>query len=103
MKEMPKMMDKLTNLLFNTIEDNVYGWDDVINMNCPEAVYGKEKAAFKSAEITKDVAIKFAKYVDSSSFYYNEKEIWKSTATEDVKTNDELFEEFLKQYNGTIK
>jgi len=60
-------------------------------------------AASKSAEITKDVAIKFAKYVDSSSFYYNEKEIWKSTATEDVKTSDKLFQEFLKQYNGTIK
>lgn len=57
-------------------------------------------AASKSAEITKDVAIKFAKYVDSSSFYYNEKEIWKSTATEDVKTNDELFKEFLKQYKN---
>lgn len=61
------------------------------------------QSASKSAEITKDVAIKFAKYVDSSSFYYNEKEIWKSTATEDVKTSDKLFQEFLKQYNGTIK
>lgn len=61
------------------------------------------KGASKSAEITQQIAIEFAKYIDSSSFYYSEKEIWKSTVTEDVKTSNELFEEFLKQYNGTIK
>lgn len=95
-------MQKLTDLHLDIIENHLVKevYEEITLVLDPDE---RENLASKSAEITKDVAIKFAKYVDSSSFYYNEKEIWKSTATEDVKTSDKLFEEFLKQYNGTIK
>jgi hypothetical protein len=53
------------------------------------------------AEITTDVAIKFAKWIDDSSFtYYAEENIWSSIATEEKKTSEELFKEFINIYYG---
>ena len=59
----------------------------------------EEDHALKSAEITADVAIKFAQWIDKSSFtYYKEENIWRSIATEEKKTNEELFEDFINSY-----
>ena len=53
--------------------------------------------ASKSAEITENIAIEFAKWIDDSSFtYYHEEGFWSSIATEEKKTSKELFQEFLK-------
>ena len=63
---------------------------------------GQEKAASKSAEITKDVAIKFAIYI-SKYDYQGCNEDSSDNWGISTLTAQKLFEEFLKQYNGTIK
>ena len=71
----------------------------------PIKKYKEVLAASKSAEITKDVAIKFSEWVAIKKYEYYldvEKEnYWKSYKGK-YFTTKELFEEFLKQYNGTI-
>jgi plasmid maintenance system antidote protein VapI len=65
-------------------------------MNKLEEIH-KQATVSESAEITTDVAIKFAKWIDDSAFtYYDEENIWSSIATEEKKTSEELFEEFIK-------
>lgn len=59
-------------------------------------------AASKSAEITKDVVIKFATYI-SKYGYQGCNEDWTDNWGISTLTTEQLFEEFLKQYNGTIK
>jgi plasmid maintenance system antidote protein VapI len=69
-------------------------------MNKLEEIH-KQATVSESAEITTDVAIKFAKWIDDSSFtYYDEEDIWSSIATEEKKTSEELFEEFINIYYG---
>ena len=58
-------------------------------------------AASKSAEITKDVAIKFAIYI-SKYDYQGCNEDSSDNWGISTLTAQKLFEEFLKQYNGTI-
>ena len=52
--------------------------------------------ASKSAEITEQIAIEFAKYIDASSYTFTEKNIWESFANEKSKSTEEIFQEFLK-------
>jgi hypothetical protein len=61
--------------------------------------FNYEEAAVKSSEITTDVAVKFAQWIDNSPFtYYDEENIWSSIATEEKKTNEALFQEFINNH-----
>jgi len=81
---------------------------DVINPFSPYDIYrdcqrakNNDLMAKKSAEITTDIAIKFGKFIDNSSFtYYDEEDIWSSIATEEKKTSEKLFEEFINNHYG---
>lgn len=66
----------------------------------PIKKYKEVLAASKSAEITKDVAIKFGNFLGQKCFWVNNAYYSYQNKT---YTTEQLFEEFLKQYNGTIK
>jgi len=89
------MSEKLQQLHLNAINKSKC-CDEVIENN----------AASKSAEITKDVAIKFAEFVatysDKNRNVYGNM-LHAKSKYDGAETTEQLFEEFLKQYNGTIK
>ena len=92
-------MQKLTDLHLEAIEKSYH--TVYRNMNEVEEV-DNELAVSKSAEITKDVAIKFAIYI-SKYDYQGCNEDSSDNWGISTLTAQKLFEEFLKQYNGTIK
>jgi len=72
----------------------------------PIKKYKEVLAASKSAEITKDVAIKFAEFVatypDKNKNVYGNM-LHAKSKYDGAETTEHLFEEFLKQYNETVK
>lgn len=81
----------------NKLEDSIY---QAIGLSANEqGIINQALATNKTAEITTDVAVKFAQWIDNSSFtYYDEEDIWSSITTEEKKTNEALFQEFINNH-----
>jgi hypothetical protein len=68
------------------------------NWDCYNDEPLEENHALKSAEITTDVAIKFAEWVDNTGYTQVSNSFFKSLSDEKGKTNKELFEEFINNH-----
>ena len=60
--------------------------------------FNYEQAAVKSAEITTDVAIKFAEWIANSKLHGYSKQLYEAMIINKVKTTEELFEEFITNH-----
>ena len=81
-------MNKLEKLHLDAIENGIEGND----------YWHQEIAAFKSTKITKDIAIKFALWIDSSSFVYDDEVGTWYNIDNEKKTNEELFDIFINKF-----
>ena len=89
-------MNKLEELHKKAIKDSYY--TEVYGNVDSYTEFSESTAIEKSAEITKDIATKFALWIDSSSFVYNDEVgIWYNIDNE-KKTNEELFDIFINKF-----
>jgi len=93
-------MNKIQELHLNIIENNNIKCTD---LNC--SMTGSTMTyAEKSAEITTNVAIKFAEFIKANYEFYddlkNDKILWNLCGTEQRYTSEQLFEEFINNHYG---
>ena len=87
-------MDKLEELHLDVIETNDIKCTDLTcSMTGSTHTY-----AVKSSEITTDVAIKFAEWIDNIGYRQVSNSFYKSLLDLNGKTSEELFEEFINNH-----
>ena len=85
-------MNNLEQLHFEATTSEVY----VASSHGRLSIADTGKAASKSAEITEQIAIEFAEWVDNMGYTQVANGLYKSLSDEKGKSTKELFQEFLK-------
>jgi hypothetical protein len=77
-------MNKIEKIHFEVVKDNL----TVTNM------------IMKSAEITTDIAVKFAEWIADTKLHGYSKQLYEAMIIYKVKTTEELFQEFINNHYG---
>jgi DNA-directed RNA polymerase specialized sigma54-like protein len=88
-------MKILQELHLEAIKDIGDDWEDSLDKTVLTDYFDKKQAASKSAEITEQIAIEFAEWIDNKGYLYHPAfKVW--MLTNKKFTSEQLFQEFLK-------